>query len=203
MKTKIINRTKSFDFDSYYLYVSDLVENNLCSGEITELHVKETRINTQRIKRIYKQLQVLPALENLIKGVNCNWKWLVLSESWCGDGSQNLPIIAKLAAISNKIKLEILLRDENPEIMNAHLTNGSKAIPKLICINANNDLELGVWGPRPFLIQEKVTKIKSENPNISTEEFAKNLHLWYAQDKGLSLKNELIDLISSWKKSCE
>jgi hypothetical protein len=42
--------------------------------------------------------------------------WLVISEGWCGDAAQLLPIINKMAVESGKIDLRIVLRDENEEL---------------------------------------------------------------------------------------
>src|SRR5215217_2298139 len=60
---------------------------------------------------------------------------LVISEGWCGDAAQILPILNKMALASDKkIDLRIVLRDENDELMSQYLTNGGKAIPKVIVI---------------------------------------------------------------------
>lgn len=124
-----------------------------------------------------------------------------MAETWCGDGAQNIPIIAKIAATSPNIKLTILFRDENPDIMNAYLTNGSKSIPKLICKDAQTKQDIGTWGPRPSDIQQMVLQFKSENPTASHEEFVKNLHLWYAKDKGVSIQKDFATLLPQWINS--
>jgi len=200
MNTAIIKNTRSFDFPAYKAFINKLANINLSTGELSEDHINATRINAHRIKRIDRQIEIIPDLKHAIESVKNNWEWLILVESWCGDGAQNLPIIAKIAALSENIKLTIRLRDENTELMDAHLTNGSRAIPKLICINTNNQKEIGKWGPRPVAIQEKVKKLKANNPLITHSELSKNLHLWYAKDKGLSLQNEFIQLINEWTK---
>lgn len=201
MRTDSIKQTRSFDFPAYKTYVSELAKNHLCSGKLSEEHIQATKMNDHRVKRIDKTIEIIPELESIIQPIKDNWEWIVLIESWCGDGAQNLPIIAKMASLSDRIKLTIILRDENPEIMDAHLTNGARAIPKLICINKDNGKEIGAWGPRPGSIQKQVIKIKAENPLISHDEFGRNLHLLYAKDKGLSLQNEFVNLINEWTKS--
>lgn len=198
MNTQINSQTRSFNFSEYNQFIAELVKNDLCSGEISDEHIQATKLNAHRINRIYNQIEITPKLNEALMSIKDNWEWVVLIESWCGDGSQNLPIIAKIASLSNKIKLSIFLRDENPEIMDAHLTNGGRAIPKLICLNANKK-EIGIWGPRPVSIQEKVKKLKADDPLIPHDEFAKNLHLWYGIDKGFSLQHEFVDLINEWK----
>jgi hypothetical protein len=203
MNTNLSTYTKTFDFSSYKLFINELAQNDLCTGDLSEEHVQATKLNAHRIKRIDRQIEIIPQLKNTVQSIIDNWEWLILIESWCGDGAQNLPIIAKIASLSDKIKLTIILRDENPSIMDSHLTNGARAIPKLICINQKSKKELGSWGPRPANIQEKVKKIKSDNPLISHDEFGRNLHLWYAKDRGLSLQNEFISLINQWNETSQ
>ena len=151
------------------------------------------------MKRIYKTISV-SEFENLFNSnVEHDWTWILIVEGWCGDGAQNLPIIAKIAEQFPNIDLKIILRDENSDLMNAYLTNGGRAIPKLICIDTDTNQELGTWGPRTSFIQEKVDEYKKGN-NIKAnhDDFVANLHLWYARDKGISLKYEIMQNMKSW-----
>jgi thioredoxin-like negative regulator of GroEL len=44
---------------------------------------------------------------------------MVISEGWCGDGAQLIPVFDKMVAESDgKIDMKIVLRDENEELMN-------------------------------------------------------------------------------------
>ena len=81
-----------------------------------------------------KTLTVHEDVSEKISSIKSKLIWLVLSEGWCGDAAQLLPVINKKAELSENIKLKVLLRDENEELMNQFLTNGGKAIPKLIII---------------------------------------------------------------------
>ena len=81
-------------------------------------------------------------------------------EGWCGDGSQILPYLAKMAHESNNIQLKILLRDENPEIMDQYLTNGSKSIPKLISVDSEDE-EIFTFGKYRGMT---VKSVLQENP---------------------------------------
>ena len=103
-----------------------------------------------------------------------------------------------MASLSPFIDLKIILRDENPEITDAYPTNGSKSIPKLICLNAVTKEEIGIWGPRPFRIQQMVKEYKLMNPDSSHEKFVEALHLWYAKDKGESLQEDFEQLLFLW-----
>ena len=190
-------KSVSYNYSNYRDLVIELSEKNECTGEISAEHVAATKINAQRMKRLDKQIILNDKIKAALK-INKQWTWVILIESWCGDGAQNLPIIAKIAELSPNIELKILLRDQNPTLMDKYLTNGSKSIPKLICYEKGTEREIGIWGPRPKAIQEMVNVFKSNNPNISHDEFVKNLHLWYAQNKAEALQEELTQLISEW-----
>lgn len=187
----------SYNYNNYRDLVIELSEKKGCTGEISEERVIATKINAQRMKRLDKQIILNDKILEALK-INKPWTWVVLIESWCGDGAQNLPIIAKIAELSPNIELKILLRDQNPALMDKYLTNGSKSIPKLICYEKGTEKEIGVWGPRPKVIQEMVKVFKSNNPTVSHDEFVKNLHLWYAQNKAEALQEEFAQLIMEW-----
>lgn len=190
---------KAYSYDEYKALVIQLAENNQTTGtETLPERIEATKMNAQRMKRIDKQFVPDEELMNVLKNNKGKWLWLILAESWCGDGAQNIPIIAKIAAIAPNIELKILLRDENPEMMDAYLTNGSRSIPKLICIDAETHHEIGIWGSRPKAIQEMVKEYKAQNPDASHDDFVKNLHLWYAKDKGEALRKEFLVLIKEW-----
>jgi hypothetical protein len=150
------------------------------------------KLNYQRSTRIEKTF--IPADETIqvFSNINQTQKWIVITESWCGDSAQNLPIIAKLAELNNKIDFKIILRDSNPEFMDLYLTNGARAIPKLIVFD-ENDNEIFQWGPRPIEAQNLFNKLKNEK--IAKPEINKELHLWYGRNRGKEVEKEISDLV--------
>ncbi len=116
--------------------------------------------------------------------------WLVISEHWCGDASQTVPIMAKIAEVSaGAINLKLVYRDEVPDLMQAHLTNGGMAVPKIIKLSTEFQL-LGDWGPRPQAAQELVTALRANPETVAN--YSEELHKWYAKDKQQSTVLELI-----------
>ena len=119
---------------------------------------------------------------------------MVISEGWCGDAAQIVPVIHKMAELSNKIELKIVLRDENEALMNLFLTNGSKSIPKLIIIDKATSEVIGDFGPRPTGAKQLILDYKKEHGVI--DETAKTeLQLWYLHDKGVSTQNEIMEVL--------
>ena len=197
MTVPVLN--KQFTYDEYRSYIDHCVENNCTSGnEQTSEKLEATKLNAVRIKRIDKQIELVPELKNVLSRLHRKLTWVILTEAWCGDGAQNIPVIAKIAGYSPNIELKIILRDDNPEIMDRYLTNGSRSVPKLVCFDTLTGNELGTWGARPAKIQAMVKEFKSANPNVSHDEFVKNLHLWYEKDKGEAVQADFIALIKSW-----
>ncbi|WBL22157.1 thioredoxin family protein [Zunongwangia sp. HRR-M8] len=187
-----------FSYIEFYEWTVQLVNNKQTSGEKqTENLVKFTELNASRMKRLNKT-KLIPELENLVTGLKKKQVWYVITEAWCGDSAQNLPIIGEIASAGNKIDLRVILRDKNPEFMDKYLTNGSKSIPKLVAFSEEG-VELFTWGPRPEPAQQLVLDWK-ENPNgRDFEDFERELHTWYAKDKTHTLQNEFFEILSSLK----
>lgn len=118
-------------------------------------------MNWARTQRIHKTILLNQELKKAAEKLQHIYTWIVITEAWCGDSAQNLPVIAAIVNLNpEKIKLHILLRDENPELMDNYLTNGTRAIPKLIAVNETISKEAFVWGPRPLPAQEMLLQWK-------------------------------------------
>jgi hypothetical protein len=113
---------------------------------------------------------------------------LVLAEDWCGDASNTIPVLAKLAEQVPGLELRLLRRDEHPDVMDRYLTDGSRSIPIVIALNANWR-ELGHWGPRPEALQAFVMENRLAVPK---EELYPQVRRWYARDHGESTLREVL-----------
>jgi len=154
-----------------------------------------TKLNNQRMKRLDKQTKLSEGALGKTKKIRKDFTWLVLTESWCGDAAQTLPVINKFAEANEKINLKVVLRDENEDLMNQFLTNGSKSIPKLIVLDNSSNEVVGSWGPRSEMAAKMVIDYKNENGKID-DQFKIDLQNWYNSDKGANIEKELVDLIN-------
>ncbi|WP_309610007.1 thioredoxin family protein [Flavobacterium sp.] len=194
MKTTIAQSfIHSISYSDYRNKVTKLLESGKVSGnEQSEDLLHYTKLNEVRMNRLDKTIHVDDAISEELNSLRHHYYWLVLSEGWCGDAAQLLPIFNKMAISTDKIELKILFRDENEELMNFFLTNGGKAIPKVLILEKNN-LELkGTWGPRPEGASKLIKSYKQQY-GVVDETAKKELQLWYLHDKGLSTQNELLD----------
>ena len=184
----------SLSFEDFISLMTQLMEINKTTGnEQTEEKIKYNKINLQRIIRSEKTFVLLPETERFIRSIKSRQYWLIIVEAWCGDVSQNLAPIYNLSKLNPLISFHIILRDDNPDIINNYLTEGSQSIPKLIILDENLN-ELAVWGPRPQGGYEILKRFKT-NSNITKEEFHHDLHLWYFKDRGIELQKEIVELV--------
>jgi len=189
---------EAFTYNQYRQLIDKLLERERTTGDKdSEEIIHYTRMNVQRMKRQDKQISLNESLKEKLKNLGSDWIWLVITEGWCGDAAQNIPVINKMAEAAPNIELKFILRDEHPEIMDQYLTDGSRSIPKLVCLDAESLEEIGTWGPRPAVIQEKAMQWK-DDPEISKEEWAEKLHKWYADNKTEEQQKEFEQLIEEW-----
>ena len=187
--------SRSFTYSEYKTFFEELVKQGATTGlNQSDRLIEYTKLNLSRSKRVEKKFKPLEETRTFFKNINQPIKLKIITEPWCGDAAQIVPALAAIAELSDKIEAEIVLRDENEELMNQHLTNGGKAIPVAIIIDAETNKALGHWGPRPTVAQQMVMdyKAKPENERSSFDEFVQEMQQWYNKDKTASIQNELI-----------
>jgi thiol-disulfide isomerase/thioredoxin len=185
-------------YDAFFQWTRELASKNETSGfDQTDDHKKFTQLNYKRMERWNKTFLLNEELTKVLSALKTKQTWVLITETWCGDSAQLLPGIAKIAAASDgKITLKIILRDNNPEWINAYLTNGTKSVPKLISFDENGT-DFFVWGPRPQGAIDILTHWKANLDTIDKDQFHVNLHTWYGKDKGEGLQQEFIKLLSN------
>jgi len=195
MKNIIVKaQDHSFSYNEYREYVSKLISEGKSTGHTqTEDLLHYSELNETRLKRLDKTIKVIPEIEQELINLSKKYTWLVISEGWCGDAAQLLPIMSKMAEVSENIDLQIVLRDDNDELMSQFLTNGGKAIPKLIILDENNNL-IADWGPRPEPARKLIADYKAAN-GLVDEPVKIELQKWYLQDKGITTQNEIMALM--------
>ena len=185
----------SHSYSEYRNLISDLLLEGKSTGNEQSDDLKHySELNETRMNRLNKTMKITDENILKLKNLKSEYIWLVISEGWCGDAAQLLPIINKMAIDTGKIELRIVLRDENDELMSLFLTNKNKSIPVVIVVDKETGSVLGKWGPRPKGATDLITDYKKEFGVI--DETAKtNLQLWYLHDKGISTQNELVNMM--------
>ena len=146
------------------------------------------------MKRWDKTVKLSEESQKIIKEFNNSITWLVITESWCGDAAHIMPVLNKIAEANNNIDIKIVLRDENPALMDAFLTNGGKAIPKVIMIDNESSEVINTYGPRPSEATSYVNKFKAINGAL-TPEFKEDLQHWYNKNKGQNIIEDVTKIL--------
>lgn len=187
---------EAMDYGQYRKEVLRLLE----TGRVTGAHQSDsylhyTFMNEKRMDRWEKTFT--PSEEVLEKAGNLKQHviWLVITEGWCGDAAHALPVMKKLADASEFLELKLVIRDEHPELMDRFLTNGARAIPKLIMLDPETLEVLATWGARPSVAAQMVA-VEKETKGVLSPEFRAEIQMWYNRDKGKTIASDLADLLS-------
>lgn len=185
----------AYTYQAYRQLVDDLLAQGKTTGpEQSEELTAYTDLNVKRMERLDKTVQVQPALAAAAAGLQGHYLWLIITEGWCGDAAQLVPIMEAVAqASAGHLTTRYVLRDEHPELMQNYLTGGGKAIPKLLVVHPDTLAEITHWGPRPAPAQALLLKLKAEG--ATHEEYAREIHTWYAHDRTQTTQNELLALV--------
>ena len=188
---------KSMTFAEYIKLIDDLLLNGKTTGENqSDAMFNYGKLNRQRMHRLEKTIKINESLKAKAQKAERKMIWLIITEGWCGDAAQNIPIIEKIAAESANIETRYVLRDENLELMDKYLTNNARSIPKLIALDAETFEEIGTWGPRPQAAMNYFLEMKVQG--LEKPQMVENLQRWYLHDKEKSAQTEFENLLGKW-----
>jgi len=187
----------TFSYKTYREHITQLLEKGLATGATqSEALTHYSTLNEVRMNRLDKTIVIPDEIKRKLQALDKDYTLLVLSEGWCGDAAQIVPVINKMNEVTNKLDLRIVLRDDNPELMDLYLTNGGRSIPKLILVYKETLEPKGSWGPRPKDAAQLIADFKAKD-GVITEEAKTELQKWYLHDKGHSTMQEIFDLVES------
>ena len=194
MKRRIKN---SMTFAEYVKLIDDLLAEGKTTGAVqSEAMYNYGKLNRQRMTRLGKTVELGESLVEKAQSVGRKMIWLIITEGWCGDAAQNIPIIEKIAAENPNIETRYVLRDENLELMDKYLTHNARSIPKLVALDAETLEEVGIWGPRPQAAMDYYFEMKAQG--LEKPQMMENLQRWYLLDKEKSIQIEFEHLLEEW-----
>ncbi len=194
----------AFTYKAYRQLITDLFDQQKSTGEDhSEAMLHYTKLNISRMNRLDKRSRLTETTTQQLANINRPTTWLVITEGWCGDAAQIVPVLNHMALVNEKITLRFILRDKNVAVIDAYLTNGARAIPKILIIDTKTSEVLTTWGPRPAEVQQLVLAAKAKS--LATEDLvlreqisskaAEELHLWYAKDKTKTIQQEFLEVL--------
>lgn len=180
---------QAYSFEEFVQLTTEMVEQGTTTGPVkSESRINATKLNLQRLNRIVKTMQLLPEWESIDNSVFSRFSFFVISETWCGDGAQIVPVLHKIAQKLG-IDMRIILRDAYPDIADQYLFRGTRSIPILVVFDRITGNQLGVWGPKPKEAQQIVDDAKRDG--VPHDDYVITLQNWYNQNKTISMQQEL------------
>ncbi|MEJ2542748.1 MAG: thioredoxin family protein [Calditrichaceae bacterium] len=124
-------------------------------------------------------------------------KILVVTEPWCGDSTAILPVIQKLFEMTN-VKIRILRRDDNPDLIGKFLTNGGRAIPIVIILDTEGNY-LGHCGPRPSEARKIFDNHREsiKKGEIEKSDVIRKIRTFYGKDRGNAILKSFLRMLNN------
>jgi len=120
--------------------------------------------NQEQLATQEKAIEIKPeevaAIKNLAKPVEV----LAIGEDWCGDVIANLPILAKVAEVTGKLDVKVILRDTEPgkTVMQDYLNKGEfLSIPVFVFLDDDFN-EIGNFKERPDSVTDMRAKQRED-----------------------------------------
>lgn len=188
-------KTKAISYAEYQtLHAQWVQEESSSAGADHPDMAHYTKLNLQRMHRLEKTFVPSLPWSDIFTAVDQPADWLVLTETWCGDAAQNIPLLEKVIEGQPHIRTMYLWRDQNLELMDAFLTRGGRSIPKVIFTDRETGKVRGSWGPRPAAADAVFMELKAKHGTDYTP-IVTAMQQWYNQDKGVSFENDFRESI--------
>jgi glutaredoxin-related protein len=162
-------------------------------GIYLESYADYLSLNRVRFNRNYKTFKASEEFVKVSQRVSFPTNWIIITEPWCGDAAQSVPVLLRLIEHIPSASYSLSLRDQR-SLIDQYLTNGGKGIPKVIVRDEKGN-DLLVWGPRTREAQELFNELKAKG--VELKELHESLHGWYGKDHGKTLELELLNLIQT------
>lgn len=185
---------KGLSFDQFM----HRAEERMNANDPDDRYASGRSLNMSRMTRHIKTYVPSEALRGVISDIRQPQTWVVISEDWCGDSAQTLPVVAAIAALNPEISLRILDRDTYPEAIDGYLTNGARSIPIVVATQSDetgNREELWVWGPRPDAAKPLVSSWKNEHE--TNTDWYPLLHTWYTQNAHPHVESDIMGRLNA------
>lgn len=174
-----------------------MLKERFLAGETFAQLLARPKKNSVLYDALYKRAKVPDSILERGRLIKHPWHLLVLSEDWCGDSVNTLPVVAKLTEAVTSIDMRIVSRDANLDLMDEHLTGNARSIPVIMLLDSDY-VERGWWGPRPRPLQDWVT---AHGLALPKDERYREVRTWYARDHGEAVLNELLDIIGRYEST--
>jgi len=183
------------NFQTYLNYFEDILsQENPTHPYDNPDYFNYTKLNWSRMNRWLKHGVLTTEIKEAVSRITTPQNWMIITEPWCGDASHVVPFLQMISSLNPLIKVDYELRDQEPFHINDYLTNGGKAIPKLIIRDEKGE-DLATWGPRPVDCQVLYSRLTAEKADFETVKIA--LQKWYNENQGKDILDEILQILNS------
>ena len=189
-----------YHFEDYLERIEDELEAQIELDDPKEL-VPLYAMNLKQSREIRKNFRYNPGMEKKAKSYQADLKFLIISEGWCEDAAQIVPIVDRLAETIGA-ECKIILRDENLELMEEYHTDGSHSVPMIIGVTPEGE-EAFRFGPRPSKAMEFTNRFKKDPDKYSKDDFIEDLDRFYLENHGQDIISEIIELIEDYQSDIQ
>jgi len=148
-------------------------------------------LNRFRFDRIYKTFSTSLEFNQLLDKIHQKSTWIIVTEPWCGDAAQNVPVLLRIIEQLPGASYSLELRDQG-SLIDRYLTHGKRSIPKVIVRDENHE-DIFTWGPRPKTLQKRVDQLSITA--MEKKELHSHIHSFYAKNKGQEVMEEITELV--------
>jgi hypothetical protein len=190
MNNTIISQSTFLTLESYDRMIAAIVDgnDNKTYKESMQPYILANQLLEQKIQ---KDISLNKKFFNAILKTKLTSLCLI-TEPWCLDACILLPLLRAVEIANENIRISIAIRDQNEDLMNQFLTNGSKSIPILFGLDVDSTIAFR-WGPRGAAAQRLASEIKDAPLEVKIEQLTD----FYLQDLTQEIQEEWIGLLNA------
>jgi hypothetical protein len=169
--------------------VSMITHDRFEQGLTWDEYIGGIQKNQDLFKVKYEEVEISPEDRAFFQSIKQPIYVLAIGEDWCPDVYNNLPVMARIAALNPNIQLRIFPRDQHHDLMHRYLFRGqSQSIPAFGFFDANFQEFAKHTGGRPKLLWDWIDQ-------LGKDESRPKLREHYAANHGREMLRELREIL--------
>jgi len=165
-------------------------------------YLAKADMNVPTMRENFEGTKIRPDDDNFFRALSSRLpggavKVLAISEPWCGDCVENLPVLAKMASLYPFLRLYVFSRDQNLDIMDQYLTDGKRIIPVFVFFDQSGS-EIGRFIERPPGAHAFLSEAKKKLEGLPPEAQQKGMYQARAELRRLyreGLRDETVSMV--------
>ncbi len=144
-----------------------------------------------------QDVRLTPFEKERLKSLEKDFKVFVLTETWCSDSLMNVPILAKIEEVCQKLEVRIFPRTQFEGLTQFFIEQGYPQIP-VFWFTDQDFNPVGVWMERPKGAIRKIKMWHAVNPEFAEIKDDPNLSEEDRKGKLQPFLDDLIDEMWNW-----